>query len=47
MKANDVLTKSVGTRITSIETNLSGFTKSDLTDYAKMPMLLRILLQKK
>ena len=47
MKANDALAKSVGTRITSIETNLSGFKKSDLTDYAKKPMLLRILLQKK
>ena len=35
IKANDTLTKCVGTRITSIETNLNGFKKSDLTGYAK------------
>ena len=35
IKANDTLAKSVGTRITSIETNLNGFKKSDLTGYAK------------
>ena len=35
IKANNTLGKSVGTRITSIETNLNGFKKSDLTDYAK------------
>ena len=35
IKANDTLPKSVGTRITSIETNLNGFKKSDLTGYAK------------
>ena len=35
IKANDTLAKSVGTRTTSIETNLNGFKKSDLTDYAK------------
>ena len=29
------MAKSVGNRITSIETNLNGFKKSDLTDYAK------------
>ena len=35
IKANDTLAKSVGTKITSIETNLNGFKKSDLTSYAK------------
>ena len=40
IKANDTLAKSVGTRITSIEINLS-----DLTGYAKKLMLLQILLQ--
>ena len=35
IKANDSLAKSVGTRITSTETNLNGFKKSDLTGYAK------------
>ena len=35
IKANDTLAKSVGTRITSIETNLNGFKKSDLSGYAK------------
>ena len=35
IKANDTLAKSVGTRITSIETNLNGFKKSDLNGYAK------------
>ena len=35
IKANDTLAQSVGTRITSIETNLNGFKKSDLTGYAK------------
>ena len=35
IKANDTLAKSAGTRITSIETNLNGFKKSDLTGYAK------------
>ena len=45
IKANDTLAKSVGTRITSIETNLNGFKKSDLIGYAKKPMLLQILLQ--
>ena len=35
IKANDTLVKSAGTRITSIETNLNGFKKSDLTGYAK------------
>ena len=35
IKANDNLAKSVGTRITSIETNLNGFKESDLTGYAK------------
>ena len=35
IKANDTLAKSAGTRITSIETNLKGFKKSDLTGYAK------------
>ena len=35
IKANDTLAKSVATRITSIETNLNGFKKSDLTGYAK------------
>ena len=34
IKANDTLAKSVGTRITSIKTNLNGFKKSDLTGYA-------------
>ena len=41
---NDYL-QTVDTRITSIETNLNGFKKSDLTGYAKKPMLLQILLQ--
>ena len=35
IKANNTLAKSVSTRITSIETNLNGFKKSDLTGYAK------------
>ena len=35
IKDNDTLAKSVGTRITSIETNLNGFKKKDLTGYAK------------
>ena len=35
IKANDTLAKSVSTKITSIETNLNGFKKSDLTGYAK------------
>ena len=35
IKANDRLAKSTGIRITSIETNLNGFKKSDLTGYAK------------
>ena len=35
IKANDTLAKSVGTRITCIETNLNGFKKSDLNGYAK------------
>ena len=35
IKAKDTLAKSAGTRITSIETNLNGFKKSDLTGYAK------------
>ena len=35
IKANDTFAKSAGTRITSIETNLNGFKKSDLTGYAK------------
>ena len=35
IKANDTLAKSVGTRITSIENNLTGFKKRDLTGYAK------------
>ena len=35
IKANNTLAKSVATRITSIETNLNGFKKSDLTGYAK------------
>ena len=35
IKANDNLAKSAGTRLTSIETNLNGFKKSDLTSYAK------------
>ena len=35
IKANDTLAKSAGTRITSIETNLNSFKKSDLTGYAK------------
>ena len=35
IKANDTLAKSAGTKITSIETNLNGFKKSDLTGYAK------------
>ena len=35
IKVNDTLAKSVGTKITSIETNLNGFKKSDLTSYAK------------
>ena len=35
IKANDTLAKSAGTRITSIETKLNGFKKSDLTSYAK------------
>ena len=45
IKANDTLAKSAGTRMTSIETNLNGFKKSDLTGYAKKLMLLQILLQ--
>ena len=45
IKANDTLAKSAGTRITSIETNLNGLKKKDLTDYAKKLMLLQILLQ--
>ena len=35
IKANDTLAKSAGTKITSIETNLNGFKKSDLTGYTK------------
>ena len=35
IKANGTIAKSAGTRITSIETNLNGFIKSDLTGYAK------------
>ena len=35
IKANDTLAKSIGTKITSIETNLNGFKKSYLTGYAK------------
>ena len=35
MKANDTLAKNVGTRLTTIETNLNGFRKSNLTGYAK------------
>ena len=35
IKANDTLAQSAGTKITSIETNLNGFKKSDLTGYAK------------
>ena len=35
IKATDTLAKSAGTKITSIETNLNGFKKSDLTGYAK------------
>ena len=35
IKAHDTLAKIVRTRITSIETNLNGFKKSDLTYYAK------------
>ena len=35
IKANDTLAKNAGTRLTTIETNLNGFRKSDLTGYAK------------
>ena len=35
IKANDTLSKNAGTRLTTIETNLNGFRKSDLTGYAK------------
>ena len=35
MKANDTLAKNAGTRLTTIETNLNGFRKSNLTGYAK------------
>ena len=35
MKANDTLAKNAGTRLTTIETNLNGIRKSDLTGYAK------------
>ena len=35
ISTNDTLAKSVGARITSIETNLNGFRKSDLSAYAK------------
>ena len=35
IKAADIIAKSVGTRITSIETNLNGFKKNDLTGYTK------------
>ena len=45
IKANDTLAKNAGTRLTTIETNLNGFKKSDLTGYAKKLMLLQILLQ--
>ena len=35
IKANDTLAKNAGTRLTTIETNLNGIRKSDLTGYAK------------
>ena len=35
IKANDALAKNAGTRLNTIETNLNGFKKSDLTGYAK------------
>ena len=35
IKANDTLAINAGTRLTTIETNLNGFRKSDLTGYAK------------
>ena len=35
IKANDTLAESAGTRLTTIETNLNGFRKIDLTAYAK------------
>ena len=45
IKANDTLAKSVGTRITSIETNLNGFKKVILLAMQTKLMLLQILLQ--
>ena len=47
IKANDTLARNAGTRLNTIETNLNGFKKSDLTGYAKKLMLLQILLNKK
>ena len=35
IKVYDTLAKNAGTRLTTIETNLNGFRKSDLTGYAK------------
>ena len=35
IKANDTLARNAGTRLNTIETNLNGFKKSDLTGYAK------------
>ena len=45
VKANNTLAKNAGTRLTSIETNLNGFRKTELTAYAKKLKLLRALLQ--
>ena len=45
IKANDTLAKNAGNRLTTIETNLNGFRKSDLTGYAKKAEVATDIMQ--